>query len=110
MIRRPPRSTLFPYTTLFRSPRAGRRRHDVRARARVRGRVPGRRERGRRLPGDRPDASHVREEAMTPTAIHAAYLLASILFIVGLKRLSSPRTARNGNLTASLGMLIAIVV
>src|SRR3712207_7516617 len=25
MIRRPPRSTLFPYTTLFRSPRAGRR-------------------------------------------------------------------------------------
>jgi len=47
---------------------------------------------------------------MTPTAIHAAYLLASILFIVGLKRLSSPRTARNGNLTASLGMLIAIVV
>src|SRR2546430_13202171 len=26
MIRRPPRSTLFPYTTLFRSPRAGSRR------------------------------------------------------------------------------------
>src|SRR2546428_9720262 len=26
MIRRPPRSTLFPYTTLFRSPVAGRRR------------------------------------------------------------------------------------
>src|SRR3712207_7986583 len=26
MIRRPPRSTLFPYTTLFRSPRRGRRR------------------------------------------------------------------------------------
>src|SRR3712207_7350484 len=25
MIRRPPRSTLFPYTTLFRSPRGGRR-------------------------------------------------------------------------------------
>src|SRR2546422_8458022 len=27
MIRRPPRSTLFPYTTLFRSGRAGRSRH-----------------------------------------------------------------------------------
>src|SRR2546430_6625501 len=27
MIRRPPRSTLFPYTTLFRSPRAAPRRH-----------------------------------------------------------------------------------
>src|SRR3989449_4615389 len=28
MIRRPPRSTLFPYTTLFRSPRAGAARHE----------------------------------------------------------------------------------
>src|SRR2546426_1704135 len=28
MIRRPPRSTLFPYTTLFRSLHGGRRRHD----------------------------------------------------------------------------------
>src|SRR3712207_7635816 len=37
MIRRPPRSTLFPYTTLFRSPRACRR-----ARARA---PPGRRSR-----------------------------------------------------------------
>src|SRR3712207_7365187 len=32
MIRRPPRSTLFPYTTLFRSP-AGRARHGPRLRA-----------------------------------------------------------------------------
>src|SRR3712207_8182341 len=32
MIRRPPRSTLFPYTTLFRSPR---RQHEGRARASV---------------------------------------------------------------------------
>src|SRR3712207_8746228 len=29
MIRRPPRSTLFPYTTLFRSALVGRRRHGV---------------------------------------------------------------------------------
>src|SRR5690242_21198827 len=29
MIRRPPRSTLFPYTTLFRSVPEGRRRHEV---------------------------------------------------------------------------------
>src|SRR2546427_4298728 len=46
MIRRPPRSTLFPYTTLFRSASAGERRalgnhgprleHDPRAHARVR--------------------------------------------------------------------------
>src|SRR5256885_12369689 len=32
MIRRPPRSTLFPYTTLFRSRRARRRAGDLRAR------------------------------------------------------------------------------
>src|SRR5256885_5795877 len=32
MIRRPPRSTLFPYTTLFRSPRAGDRGGDPRRR------------------------------------------------------------------------------
>jgi NAD(P) transhydrogenase subunit beta len=38
-----------------------------------------------------------------------AYLLASALFILGLKRLSSPRTAPRGNLMAALGMLIAIV-
>src|SRR2546426_8749642 len=42
MIRRPPRSTLFPYTTLFRSrvgrDRGGLRRGDERARARGRGR------------------------------------------------------------------------
>jgi NAD(P) transhydrogenase subunit beta len=38
-----------------------------------------------------------------------AYLLASALFILGLKRLSSPRTAPGGNLMAAVGMLIAIV-
>src|SRR5256885_2902211 len=36
MIRRPPRSTLFPYTTLFRSP-AGRESRAVRGRSRLRG-------------------------------------------------------------------------
>ena len=37
-----------------------------------------------------------------------AYLLAAVLFIVGLKFLSSPRGARRGNLIAALGMVIAI--
>src|SRR3712207_8301829 len=37
MIRRPPRSTLFPYTTLFRSRRERRGGSDVRPRARVHG-------------------------------------------------------------------------
>jgi NAD(P) transhydrogenase subunit beta len=39
-----------------------------------------------------------------------AYLVASILFIVGLKQLGSPKTARRGNQLAMLGMLVAIVV
>ena len=37
------------------------------------------------------------------------YLAAAVLFILGLKRLSSPATARGGNAMASFGMLIAIV-
>ena len=40
--------------------------------------------------------------------IDVAYLAASVLFIVGLKGLTSPRTARRGNAMSSLGMLIAI--
>ncbi len=46
---------------------------------------------------------------MSSTAIHAAYIVSSILFIVGLKQLSSPKTARNGNTTAAVGMLLALV-
>jgi H+-translocating NAD(P) transhydrogenase subunit beta len=38
------------------------------------------------------------------------YLLAAALFIVGLKRLGSPATARRGNQIAATGMLIAVVV
>ncbi|MEO2186509.1 MAG: NAD(P)(+) transhydrogenase (Re/Si-specific) subunit beta, partial [bacterium] len=38
-----------------------------------------------------------------------SYVLAAILFILGIKKLSSPKTARNGNAIASVGMLIAIV-
>jgi len=37
-----------------------------------------------------------------------AYILASILFIVGLKMLSSAKTARRGNAVSAVGMLIAI--
>ncbi|MCS6884928.1 MAG: NAD(P)(+) transhydrogenase (Re/Si-specific) subunit beta [Acidobacteriota bacterium] len=42
--------------------------------------------------------------------INVAYLVASVLFILGIKQLGSPRTARNGNFLSSLGMLIAILV
>ncbi|NEQ98145.1 MAG: NAD(P)(+) transhydrogenase (Re/Si-specific) subunit beta [Cyanothece sp. SIO2G6] len=43
------------------------------------------------------------------TGIELSYLLAASLFIVGLKKLGSPSTARQGNLLASVGMLIAVV-
>ena len=37
------------------------------------------------------------------------YVFAAVLFILGLKKLSHPKTARSGNTIASAGMLIAIV-
>ena len=42
--------------------------------------------------------------------INLVYLIAAVCFIYGLKMLSHPKTARNGNLIASIGMLIAIVI
>ena len=41
-------------------------------------------------------------------AIALAYLMAAVLFILGLKQLSSPKGARNGNFTAAAGMVIAL--
>ncbi len=38
------------------------------------------------------------------------YLLSAILFIVGLKRMNSPATARRGNLISLVGMLLAMAV
>ena len=38
------------------------------------------------------------------------YLIASILFILGLKKLGHPRTAPTGNLYGAMGMLVAIIV
>ena len=42
--------------------------------------------------------------------INLTYVVAAVLFISGLKMLSSPATARNGNLVSACGMLLAIVV
>ena len=42
------------------------------------------------------------------TLITLAYLLAAVLFILGLKQLSSPKGARNGNFTAAAGMVVAL--
>ena len=40
---------------------------------------------------------------------NALYVLSSVLFIFGIKRLSHPKTARSGNFISSMGMLIAII-
>ena len=42
--------------------------------------------------------------------ISLAYLVAAVLFILGLKGLTHPRTAVRGNLLGALAMLIAVVV
>ncbi|MCK5456267.1 MAG: NAD(P)(+) transhydrogenase (Re/Si-specific) subunit beta, partial [Melioribacteraceae bacterium] len=41
---------------------------------------------------------------------YMVYLIASILFIFGIKKLGSPKTARQGNMLSSLGMLLAVVI
>ncbi len=43
------------------------------------------------------------------TGIQLTYLLSAILFVVGLKRLQSPATARKGNSLAALAMFLAII-
>jgi NAD(P) transhydrogenase subunit beta len=42
--------------------------------------------------------------------VELSYLVAAALFIVGLKRLGSPATARQGNRLSAVGMLIAVLI
>ena len=44
------------------------------------------------------------------TIINLAYVVAAALFILGLKLLSHPDTAKRGNFVSAVGMLIAVVV
>ncbi len=46
---------------------------------------------------------------MTPYITDFSYLVAAVLFMLGLKKLGSPATARNGNRLSMLGMAIAVV-
>ncbi|MEM7572105.1 MAG: NAD(P)(+) transhydrogenase (Re/Si-specific) subunit beta [Bacteroidota bacterium] len=45
---------------------------------------------------------------MLASLLNIAYLLGALAFVVGLRRLSSPDTARRGNILAAIGMAIAI--
>jgi NAD(P) transhydrogenase subunit beta len=46
--------------------------------------------------------------AWLPGVIKACYFLAALLFILGLKRMSSPRSARGGIVWAGVGMALAV--
>ena len=46
---------------------------------------------------------------LTPVWTSLLYLVAAVCFILALRWLASPRTARRGNLIGALGALIAMV-
>ena len=46
---------------------------------------------------------------MNSALINFSYLVASILFILGIKGLTNPRTAARGNLIGASGMLLAVI-
>jgi NAD/NADP transhydrogenase beta subunit len=46
--------------------------------------------------------------ALSQNVINLMYVVAAVGFIVGIKRLSSPATARSGNWIAGIGMLVAV--
>ncbi len=50
------------------------------------------------------------ELSFAEIVIALAYLAAGVIFIIGLKGLTSPKTARRGNRIAAVGMLVAILV
>src|SRR5256885_7934815 len=68
MIRRPPRSTLFPYTTLFRS---------LRQPPPDRRRAAGPRRRGRRRAGSRPHHHHLLHADRKSTRLNSSHLVIS---------------------------------
>ena len=49
-------------------------------------------------------------QSILPDLIQLVYLVATGIFIIGIKRLGSPATARSGNQLAALGMFIGVVI
>ena len=47
---------------------------------------------------------------ISPTIVNLIYLLSAILFIVGLKGLSHPKSAVRGNILGAVGMFFAVIV
>src|SRR5207245_9011374 len=95
---------------------SGQRHKPARDHSWIRRRPVGDPERGRRLCRHRSHARNVqrpREVCQAGTEVNIwislAYLLAAVLFILGLKPLSNPRGARRGNQTAAVGMVSALL-
>src|SRR5690606_186116 len=100
----------------------GARRHHARKGDRCRGRAAGSGQRRRRPRGGRTRAGDVQAQrpgprrpggrrmsgpALLMLVIKASYLVAATLFLLGLQRMASPRTARSGIQWAGAGMLLA---
>ena len=49
------------------------------------------------------------DQTITSGILEITYIVASVLFIIGLKMLSHPLTARKGNIYAAIGMVLAII-
>src|SRR2546425_7242381 len=100
MIRRPPRSTLFPYTTLFRSVRGNRRRREVGLPRPQVDHVLARCLAALRLLRDRDGRGGLRSEEHTSELQSLAYLVCRLLLEkkkgLGLRRAIGPRTNARG--------------
>ena len=46
---------------------------------------------------------------MIDSLLEICYLIASVTFVLGLKLMGNPKTARQGNLVAAAGMTVAII-
>jgi len=55
-------------------------------------------------------ADQIAQVAATSQRLNFGYLIAAVLFILGIKGMTHPRTAVRGNQLGALGMLIAVVV
>src|SRR2546422_4861523 len=102
MIRRPPRSTLFPYTTLFRSPRTGGRLPDQPDGADPRGRVH-RRGRGARDARHGPVRLHPgrgRSEEHTSELQSRLHLVCRLLLEKKKKKKAIPETGKTTDMRA----------
>src|SRR5256885_12394990 len=96
MIRRPPRSTLFPYTTLFRSREGGQRRAGVRPGAAARGALPAELlPAGRRRAAAGHAAAAGAAQDRKSTRLNSSHLVISYAVFCLKKKTSPPRPERS---------------